>query len=70
MTNDLSKRFHSQDPEDVAWRVEAARVDAAIEGLVEDPEIRAYREELNLTGLTADEKIALIGERFFPVKAG
>ncbi len=67
MSNDLTKRFYSQDPADAAWRLEAARVDAAIEGIEEDPEIRAFREELGRAGLTADEQIARIGDRFFPL---
>lgn len=60
MSNDLTRRFYSQDPTDAAWRLEAARVDAAIEGIPESPSLRAFLDDLKARGIPAEERIALL----------
>lgn len=60
MTNSLTKRFHSQDPGDAAWRLEAARVDAAIEGILQSPRLDAFVAELDAKGVPIEEQIELL----------
>lgn len=62
MSDELARRFHSQDPADAAWRLEAARVDAAIEGIPESPSLRAFLDDLRAKGVPAEERIALLAE--------
>lgn len=62
MSHDLTRRFYSQDPADAAWRLEAARVDAAIEGIPESPSLRAFLDELKARGIPAEERITLLAD--------
>jgi len=38
MSTEFESRFSSQKPEDIAWRVNVAHIDAAIEGIEANPQ--------------------------------
>jgi hypothetical protein len=53
-------RFDSNDPKDVAWRVEQAYVDAEIEGVKRDPALTAFVAQMDADGIDPEEQIRRI----------
>lgn len=62
MSTPKFSRFSSNDPKDIAWRVEQMHVDNAIEGVERDPALAAFVAELNAAGLSPEEKIKRVIE--------
>lgn len=56
-------RFTSTDPKDIAWRVEQAKVDNFIEGIVPDRDIEAFVLQLDRDGINdINERLLKIAE--------
>lgn len=56
-------RFSSNDPKDIAWRVEQIKVDNVIEGVTPNRDIEAFVLQLNREGINdINERLRRIGE--------
>lgn len=64
MSEQTTSRFTSQKPEDIEWRVNVARVDAAIEGMVRDPILAAHMDRMRAAGATTEERLKFVSEYF------
>lgn len=51
-------RFSSNEPKEVAWRVDQMHANNAIEGVQKDEALAALVEEWNATGVADDEQVA------------
>jgi hypothetical protein len=50
-------RLSSNDPQDIAWRVQQMHVDTAIEAIDRNPILVALVAEMDAAGLSPEEKI-------------
>lgn len=56
-------RFSSNDPKDIAWRVEQIKVDNVIEGVTPNRDIEAFVLQLDREGINdINERLHKIGE--------
>lgn len=60
MSAEFVSRFSSQKPEDIAWRVNAARVDSAIEGMERHPVLAKLVDDMDAAGVPVEEQIKRI----------
>jgi len=60
MSTEFESRFSSQKPEDIAWRVNVAHIDAAIEGIERHPVLAKMVDDMDDQNISIEEQIERI----------
>lgn len=58
--SERQSRFSSQDPADIAWRVQQMYENSAIEGIERDPVLAAFVDQMDAEGVPPEEQIRRI----------